>query len=50
MIEAGVMSPLGIGKLIAALTDNRDLNRGMKRRVAQWRVAGCGHLEALRAT
>ena len=30
MIEAGVKSPLGIGKLTAALTDNRDLNRGMK--------------------
>ena len=35
VIEAGVKSPLGIGQLGAALTDNRD----MKRRAAQWREA-----------
>ena len=35
VIEAGVKSPLGIGQLGAALTNNRD----MKRRAAQWREA-----------
>ena len=42
MIEAGVKSPLGIGKLTAALTDNRDLNRGMKHEAARGAVTGGG--------
>ena len=34
-IEAGIKSPLGIGKLRVPLIDNRD-----KRRAAQWREGG----------